>query len=143
MEELLAYAYLWSFGLCSDVDYNKILDKEFLKNSKRNILLELEECCFNSQDTFEILKNYFKYNANINENIFGKALFKGLELSYNSNDMNIQEYGYHCYSIWKNLPGSLYHKEPFFTLCYADDCLSFGDEQQTRKLYEKAFDFYK
>lgn len=33
--------------------------------------------------------------------------------------------------------------EPFHTLSYADDPLSWNDEKQTRKLYEELFEFYK
>lgn len=40
------------------------------------------------------------------------------------------------------LPQETGQKEPFKALCYADDCLSWGDEKQTRELYEKAFQYY-
>ena len=32
--------------------------------------------------------------------------------------------------------------DPFFTMCYADDPLSWGDKDQTRELYEQMFRFY-
>ena len=35
-----------------------------------------------------------------------------------------------------------YGEEPFFALCYADDCLSYGDEKQCRDLYEAALSYY-
>lgn len=33
--------------------------------------------------------------------------------------------------------------EPFHTLSYDDNPLSWGDEEQTRKIYEDFFDFHK
>lgn len=35
-----------------------------------------------------------------------------------------------------------YSSDPFFTMCYADDPLSWGDKDQTRELYEQMFRFY-
>ena len=46
------------------------------------------------------------------------------------------------YSLWNKLPRDIGQKEPFLTLCYADDCLSYHDEEQCRKLYEKAMCYY-
>ena len=46
------------------------------------------------------------------------------------------------YSLWNKLPGFVDKEEPFFILCYADDCLSYGDEYQCRQLYEKAMNYY-
>ncbi len=40
------------------------------------------------------------------------------------------------------MPRDIGQKEPFLTLCYADDCLSYHDEEQCRKLYEKAMCYY-
>lgn len=34
------------------------------------------------------------------------------------------------YSLWKNLPSNIQNQQPFFTLCYADDPLSWGDEKE-------------
>lgn len=34
-------------------------------------------------------------------------------------------------------------EQPFWTLSYADDPLSWGDEEQSKALYEEAFDFYR
>ena len=68
-------------------------------------------------------------------------MFRGLEAVYKSDSISIPEYGSRCYQLWIYL-SYVRHIEPFFSLSYADDCLSWGDEAQTRKLYGKAFSFY-
>ncbi len=62
---------------------------------------------------------------------------------YKTNTLDIREFADRCYKMWTVLPKDISMQEPFHTLSYADDCLSYGDEKQTRELYEKAFDFYK
>lgn len=47
------------------------------------------------------------------------------------------------YSLWENLPGNIQDIEPFWTLSYADDSLSWGDEEQTRNIYEHILNYYK
>ena len=47
------------------------------------------------------------------------------------------------YSLWESLPGNIQNIEPFFTLSYADDPLSWGDEEQTRNIYEYMLNYYK
>lgn len=108
------------------------------------VLLELEECSDNYKNTFARLKRYFEYEANtFDTDKFGKFLFKGLETAYNSGVYDIVEFGSRCYKLWRLLPGFLDHEQPFYVLCYADDSLSWGDEEQTRTLYTDAFSFYK
>lgn len=45
------------------------------------------------------------------------------------------------YELWTMLPTEINEEEPFYILSYADDCLACGDEEQTKELYEKAFNF--
>ena len=78
-------------------------------------------------------------NANITAMLFNILL--SLKI-YNSKKINIKEFGIQSYEVWKLLPNEIMQKEPFWTLEYADDCISWGDEEQTRKLYEKAFEYY-
>lgn len=47
-----------------------------------------------------------------------------------------------CYAMWKLLPDCLNHEQPFFTLCYVDEPLPWG-EKQNRALLESAFSFYR
>ena len=47
------------------------------------------------------------------------------------------------FGLWESLPGNMQNMEPFWTLCYADDPLSWGDEAQTRNVYEHMLDYYE
>lgn len=144
MEILFAYSYLWVWGFCSAEKYNVQLDKMFSETPDNGVLLELEECSINYKDTFARLRRYFAYENNFfKSDKFGKALFKGLEVAYNSGVYSITDFSQRCYELWKTLPEFLAQEEPFFVLCYADEPLSWGDEKQTCKLYEEAFAFYK
>lgn len=143
MECLFAYSYLWAWGFFSAEEYNVLLDKMFSESPDKEVLLELEEYSSNYKDTFARLQRYFTYETNtFKSDKFGKTLFKGLEAVYNSDVYSIDEFGRRCYELWRMLPGYLSYEEPFFVLSYADDSLSWGDEKQTRKLYEAAFHFY-
>lgn len=57
--------------------------------------------------------------------------------------MDIQRFGNAMYSLWENLPGNLQDMQPFLTLCYADDPLSWGDEKQSREIYEEMLEYYE
>ena len=46
------------------------------------------------------------------------------------------------FNLWKNLPGNLQNIEPFWTLSYADAPLSWGDETQSRNIYERMLCYY-
>ena len=46
------------------------------------------------------------------------------------------------YNLWEDLPGQIQDIELFWALCYADDPLSWGDEEQTRSIYENMMNFY-
>lgn len=145
MESLIASALLWKNDLGTYDEYNKILDGKFLQNPDSTILLELEWCSSECDKTFSIINNFwhYEYYQSFNADKFGEKLFCGLKSVYMSNSVSIEEFGRHCYQLWNCLPAEINHIEPFWTLCYADDCLSYGDEEQCRKLYEKAFLHYK
>lgn len=144
MEFLFAHAYLCLFGFYSMQEYNKYLDNKFLENPNDEILLELEECSSSCKDSFALLKRYFEYETNnFNYYLFGKTLFAGLEKAYENDIYTITQFGRRCYNLWNLLPERVSMDEPFYTLNYADDCLSYGDEKRTRELYEEAFEFYK
>ena len=115
LECLFAYAFLWAWGFCSMQEYNVHLDRMFSETPNNKILLELEESSNNN----------------------------GLEIVYKSNVYTIAEFGKICYQLWKLLPEFLVQEQPFWTLSYADDPLSWGDEKQSRIIYEEAFRFYK
>ena len=125
-------------------EYNVHLDRLFSETPNNKILLELEECSNNYKETFARLKRYFEYETNAFDlYIFGKTLFNGLEIVYKSDVYTIAEFGKICYQLWNLLPGFLVQEQPFRTLSYADDPLSWGDEKQSRIMHEEAFRFYK
>ena len=47
------------------------------------------------------------------------------------------------HSLWESLPENIQNIELFQALCYADDSLSWGDEDQTKNIYEYALNYYK
>ena len=144
MEKLICKSLLWKIGLTDGNDYSKTLDKMFLSDVNNELLLELESCSFDYDTAFDILQRFWKYECkNFFVDIFGRCLTEDLKTVYESNDFTIEDFGKKCYSLWQQLPNELNTMEPFHTLCYADDPLSWGDEEQARKIYEEFFDFYK
>ena len=145
MEKLICKSLLWKFGLTDGTDYSKTLDEMFLADVNNDLLLELESCSSYDYDTaFDILQRFWKYECkNFSVDVFGRCLTEDLKMVYQSEAFHIEDFGRKCYLILKQLPYELYIAEPFRILSYADDPLSWGDEEQTRKLYEEFFDFYK
>lgn len=144
MEELICEAILWKTGLTTSENYNTVLDKKFLKNPDSDLLLKLENCCSDCEATFDILYNYWQYECkSFFVDIFGKYLLSELERVYNSQNFLIDVFANKTYKLWKYLPAEISKKQPFLILCYADDGLSYGDENQTRNMYQELFDFYK
>lgn len=143
MEKLVALCYVWAFGLSDKSDYAAELDRLFLKAPKNDLLLELEGL---GSDRAAAWARLGRFTDRLNIDLFGKELFAALEKVYSENRFTLAEFGRRCYSLWNALPYQPYqyeHIEPFCTLTYADDPLSYGDERQSRDLYEWAFDYYK
>lgn len=143
MEKLVALCYVWAFGLGTKEDYFKELDRLFLENSEDDLLLELEGL---GNDPAAAWARLGRLADRININLFGKELFLALENVYKADVFSLAEFGRRCYKLWCALPYRPFqyeHTEPFSTLTYADDPLSYGDEGQSRGLYEAAFDYYK
>lgn len=139
----MALCYVWAFGLSGKDDYAAELDKLFLENPEDDILLELE-CLGDDRAAAWARLGWLADRVNID--LFGKELFAALEKVYSENRSPLAEFGRRCYELWRALPYHPYqyeHIEPFSTLTYADDPLSYGDEGQSRDLYEAAFDYYK
>ena len=144
MEKLYAEFLLWLNELNTNEKYESLLHKYFLNAPSDKVLLELEECSSDILRTNAILENYWDSEHKILDvDVFGEYLFSELESIYKFNKFSINEFGKRCYSLWNHLPSHIQQKEPFWTLCYADDCLSWNDETQTRKLYEEAFFFFR
>lgn len=143
MEKLVALCYVWAFGLSGKDDYAAELNRLYLENPEDDILLELE-CLGDDRAAAWARLGWLADRLNIDS--FGKELFAALEKVYSENRFPLAEFGRRCYELWRALPYHPYqyeHIEPFSTLTYADDPLSYGDEGQSRDLYEAAFDYYK
>lgn len=139
IERLLSCATLLGVGLISDSKYNEILDTLFIKMPENDLLLELE---FASSDMNKAISIILLYcgEHNVDYSVFGFFLMEGLKKAYS--DFSIETFAAKAYELWNTLPSLIQRVEPFFTMCYADDPLSWGDTEQTRGLYEKMFRFY-
>lgn len=143
MEKLYAEFLLWFHGFNAGEKYEALLNGYFLNDPNNDILLELEECSSNMLDTHGRFARYWTYECpSLSPSIFGKQLFSGLKSVYDANSFCIEEFSRRCYLLWESIPPEIDKMEPFWTLNYAGDCLSWGDEAQTRMLYEKWFAFY-
>lgn len=140
MEELLAYAYLLEMDLIPEAIYEEKLNELFLQNPTDEDLLELEFLSINKKETIIYIRTHINYYS-MDYDSFGRVLFSLLKPIYRS--MDIQRFGDIMYSLWESLPGDLQDKQPFWTLCYADDPLSWGDEKQSREIYEEMLEYYE
>ena len=140
MEELLVYAILFYEGLMAEGEYYQQLNKLFLQSPQDGDLMYLEW-----ETDIQKAVVYIRTHANcqrLDQEQFGRVLINCLKKAYNScTDMN--SFAGRMYDLWKNLPETLQRVEPFFTLCYADDPLSWGDEEQTRAIYEDMLAYYQ
>ena len=87
------------------------------------------------------IRTQIDYNA-VDYEVFGKILMKKLK-EYYKGTSDIKYFTDRMYNLWEDLPGQIQDIEPFWTLCYADDPLSWGDEEQTKSIYENMMNFYE
>lgn len=87
------------------------------------------------------VKTHIDYN-NFDLDRFGKILLSRLEAIY-INCTDIKWFADRMYALWESLPENIRHIGPFQTLCCADDPLSWGEEEETRKIYECILNYYK
>jgi hypothetical protein len=137
MEELFVYALLYSEGFDMWPSYTGTLDKLFIEDPENEIYLSLEGMAPKEAvlHTLSIMDE-----SEFDMESFGKILMQSLLRIYE--DTGIELFARKMYSLWNKLPRHIGQNEPFFTLCYADDCLSYHDEEQCRLLYEKAMRYY-
>ena len=142
IEKLFAEFLVWYCGLASGERYEALLNKYFLMSRNSDILMELEESSHSSDDTREVLSRFLNYDYQDFDNAeFGKTLMKRLKNIYDTSGANIDAFDECCFRLWRELPEDLLYTEPFITLSYAGDFLSW-DEQRTRRLYKEAFEYY-
>lgn len=140
MEELLVYAVLLDERLVTEEAYAKRLDELFLSNPENDDLLYLEWET-DIKKAIIYVRTHIDYN-HLDLEQFGKILMSKLKAVY-VKCPDIKRFASRMYSLWEGLPGNLQDIEPFWTLSYADDPLSWGDEEQTRSIYEHMLNYYK
>ncbi len=140
MEELFVYAILLYEDLVTENEYSKRLDELFLNNPENGDLLCLEWET-DIKKAIIYIRAHIDYN-NLEIERFGRILMGKLKTAY-VNCPDIKCFASQMYSLWKSLPGNIQYIEPFWALCYADDPLSWGDEEQSRNIYEHMLDYYK
>jgi hypothetical protein len=143
MEELLVYAILLYEKLVTENEYNKRLDELFLSTPENvdlfDALLYLESET-DIKKAIIYVKTHIDYN-NMDIDSFGKIFMSKLKEVYKSYS-DIREFASRMFNLWEGLPGNLQNIEPFWTLSYADEPLSWGDEEQTRNIYERMLCYY-
>lgn len=136
----MVYVILLCEELISVNEYREILDELFLNNPENDDLLYLEW-----ETDIEKAVIYVRAHidcSNLKIERFGRILMSKLEMVYvKCPDINC--FASRMYSLWKVLPRNLQNIEPFWTLCYGDDPLSWGDKELTRNLYEHMMSYYK
>ncbi len=138
MEELIVYAVLWSIGYDNQDEYKEILNGLLIENPQDEVLLDLDGRSY--KDAMLHLYHFFM-ERQFDIEQFGKTLMCKLKEVYVA-ETNLEIFGKQMYKLWQCLPRELSEREPFDILCYADDPLSWGDESQSRELFEKAIYYY-
>ena len=142
MEELLAYTILLYEEIVTEEEYQERLHALFLAHPDDRMLLDLE-CETNIQKAVIYIRTRADYGyLGLHPETFGRALMEKLR-EYYARCTDLRQFGSKMHSVWESLPGRLYNQEPCWTLSYADDPLSWGDEEQTRSFYERMFAYYE
>lgn len=140
MEELFVYILLQCNEIIEEDEYSKKLDELFLENPKDDALLYLEwETDIKKAYTY--IWSHIDFET-VDEKRVGKILMNRLKIYY-ENCLDIRNFAKKTYCLWQDLPEDFAQKEPFFTLSYVDEPLSWGDEEQSRNICEHMFNYYK
>lgn len=140
-ELLLAYAYLLEVDLIPLDRFARLLDALFEQNPDDALFLELEWASSDKTQTINIIR-WHQQKHPVETSAFGRSLLQVLEAEYKRFGPDIQGFGNKAYALWNMLPLDIQYNKPFETMMYADDPLSWGDEEKTRQLYEAMFQFY-
>lgn len=140
VEELLVYAILLYQNLTPENEYKNLLDKLFLENPENDDLLYLEWEP-DIKESILYIRKHLDY-SNLNYEQFGAILMDKLKIVYENNP-DIKSFAIQISGLWENLPENIQNTEPFHILTYADDPLSWGDEEQSRNIYEHMLKYYK
>lgn len=140
-ETLLACILLVDAGFIDKSEYIKHLDGLFLETSDDDLLLELERQISDYQKSKKMIVGYFSENK-IDYSIFGKYLLEKLRNRYLLHDLSLELFSSKLLNIWGNLSMDISTKQPFWSMSYIGEPLTWGDVKQTRELCEKMFDYY-
>ncbi len=137
MEKLFVYAVLYSAGYDVWHAYEAELNRLFSNDPENEEYLCLEEMSRKDAILHTIA---LMQTLPIDRDEFGETLMNAIKPIYAHS--NLKDFGARMYRVWQCLPDAIGDREPFFTFCYADDCLDYGDEAQCRDLYEKAMRYF-
>lgn len=144
MEELLACVLLCYEGVIPEEAWQEKLDLLFLEHPEDELLQELEWSSSDWKGAYAKAREYCAaHRDSFRTELFGRSFLGHLEELYRTKGQeNIRWFAGRMYNIWKGLPPWFQDIQPFWTLCYGDDPLSWGDEKQTREIYENLFRYY-
>ena len=136
MEKLPVTAILFFHGLADENTYSSQLNECFLSDPSNDDYLYLEW-----ENDIGKAVAYLRTHINpasFDRQKFGKFFLRKLQESY-EHSPDIKVFAARMYGLWKSLPENLQNIEPFFALCYVDEPLEYGDEKQTRSIFEQIF----
>lgn len=137
MEKLFAYALLYSVGYDYFEKFQNELDRLFVAEPENGEYLSLEEMP-HKEAVLRVL--FIMKNSAFDSERFGGALMSEVKTAYK--DESLKSFAEKMYRMWSRLPETMRYDKPFHTFSYADECLTFGDVEQCRDLYEEAVNFY-
>ena len=140
MEEVLAYIFLSYQKIVTEDEYQNRLDELFLENPQNEDLLYLEW-----ETDIEKAIAYIRQRSDckaIDTVLFGRCCMDKIAEFYRECSFDIKKFASRMYGLWKILPDFIQYQEPFYVLSYADDPLSWGDEEQSRSIYERMMNYY-
>ena len=141
IEVLLSCIILVDAKLIEISEYEDQLNQLFLDNSNDKLLLKLQWCFSDINQMIKLIDDYL-LNNEINYDVFGRNLVKKLNEIYINGNVDIKDFNSKVLRIWGNIPNDIQLKEPFWMMSYASEPLSWGDVEQTHKIYKKMFNFY-
>ena len=142
LEALLAYIILSEVNITNFSEYEEYLNELFMDEPSDGLLLDLIWCSSSASKSKKLILDYFNKH-NINYNDFGKFLMQRIEAIYHEENLDLQAFSSKIKLLWGILPEEILQAEPFWSMSYVGEPLSWGDVKQTQALYDKMFEFYK
>ena len=137
MEKLLVYILLETAGFDTYHLYKNSLYEILENDAQNNIMLDLAGR--DHKDTVLHMLFVLK-KGRFDKEFFGKELMNELLKIYRGCEIN--DFAKKMYRLWTYLPSSICEEEPFCIFSYADEPLLYGDQKQSRQLYEEALNYY-